>query len=190
MLAQDRDGKPLADAVVYVLVPNHAAKAPAKPALMIQHDLTFDPYVLPVMTGTQVVFPNKDRVSHHLRTMSAATEFEFPVYEPGVTPKPVRFDKAGPTPLFCHFHLSMRGYVYAVDTPFFARTDANGAARIEGVPDGEFQLHAWHPDWVRPPLTQTLRFTGAPQNVSLKLDLRPSARPKPQKPRIETYRDY
>lgn len=190
VVAQDRDGKPLPDAVVWVVVPNHGAKPPQKPLTMTQRDLTFDPFVLPVMTGTQVIFPNRDRVSHHLRTLTAATNFEFPVYEPGTTPKPVLFDVAGPSSLHCFFHLSMRGYVYAVDTPFFARTDEQGYARIDGMPAGDFEMRVWHPDWVRPALSQRVTLGASPANLSIKLDLKVRPKPQPKKAPIERYQDY
>lgn len=190
VIAQDRDGKPLPDAVVYVMVPNHGAKPPEKPLAMTQRDLTFDPFVLPVMTGTQVIFPNRDRVSHHLRTLAAATNFEFPVYEPGTTPKPVSFDVAGPSSLHCFFHLSMRGYVYAVDTPYFARTDEHGTARIDRLPAGDFEMRIWHPDWVRPPHAQRVTLGAAPANLTVKLDVRPRAKPQPKRAPIERFQDY
>ena len=58
----------------------------------------------------------------------------------------VKLDKAGPIGLGCHIHSSMRGQVYVSPTPWFAKTDANGVARIEGVPDGAVELSLWHPD--------------------------------------------
>lgn len=190
VIAVDRDGRPVADAVAFVPVAGATARPPEKPLQMIQRDLVFEPYVLPVLVGTQVAFPNRDRVSHHLRTLGGATNFEFPVYDPNTTPAPVRFDKPGPTGLFCFFHLSMRGYIYAVDTPYFARTDANGAARIEGLPNGAHEVRVWHPDWVREPATARFSAAGNAQNVTVKMDFKPRARPEPQRraPAGDTYK--
>ena len=39
----------------------------------------------------------------------------------------------------------MVGYIYVVDTPFFAKTDGQGRARIEGLPAGDFDVMVWHP---------------------------------------------
>ncbi len=58
----------------------------------------------------------------------------------------VKVDQAGPIGLGCHLHSSMRGQVYVSDTPWFAKTDANGVATLEGVPDGAVELNLWHPD--------------------------------------------
>jgi hypothetical protein len=35
--------------------------------------------------------------------------------------------------------------VVVLGHPFFALTDAEGRFRIEGLPPGEFNVHAWHP---------------------------------------------
>lgn len=181
VLAQDREGRPLQDVVVYVPVPNHGTEPPRRPAVMAQRDFVFDPFVLVIQTGTDVVFPNQDRVEHHVRSLGGVNDFELPVYGPKTVPKPVRMPATGVTPLSCHFHGSMRGYVVTVDTPFFARTDEHGSARIEGLPSGTFEVRGWHPDWIRPHLAQTVAFTGGAQNATLRFDLRPHPRPTPRK---------
>jgi len=38
-----------------------------------------------------------------------------------------------------------RADVVVLGHPFFALTDAEGRFRIEGLPPGEFNVHAWHP---------------------------------------------
>jgi hypothetical protein len=43
----------------------------------------------------------------------------------------------------------MLAYVYVVDTPWFAKTDAQGRARLDGLPAGEYEVHAWHPTQAR-----------------------------------------
>lgn len=181
VIAQDRDGKPLPDAVVYVPVPNHGAAPPARPAVMAQRDFVFDPFVLAIQSGSTVLFPNRDRVEHHVRSLGGVNEFELPVYAPNSSPKPIRMANSGVTPLSCHFHGSMRGYVVTVDTPFFARTDLHGAARIEGLAAGTFEVRGWHPDWVRPHLAQTVILSDTPQNITLRFDLKPRPRPVPRR---------
>jgi hypothetical protein len=38
----------------------------------------------------------------------------------------------------------MLGYIFVVDTPYFAKTDIKGHVTFD-VPDGEYQLDVWHP---------------------------------------------
>jgi hypothetical protein len=32
-----------------------------------------------------------------------------------------------------------------IDTPYFAKTDESGSARLDALPAGDYQLHIWHP---------------------------------------------
>jgi hypothetical protein len=47
--------------------------------------------------------------------------------------------------LGCNIHDWMVGYIVVVSTPFFARTDSEGRARIADLPAGRYAVHAWHP---------------------------------------------
>jgi hypothetical protein len=47
--------------------------------------------------------------------------------------------------LGCNIHDSMVGYIFVVDTPYFAVTDAQGLARISQLPAGNYQLEIYHP---------------------------------------------
>jgi plastocyanin len=189
--AMDREGKPLAEAVIAIMVPKHGVKPPAAPAVMSQKSLMFSPYVLPVMAGTQVLFPNEDKLSHHLKTASKEYSFEFPVYDPGKTPAPVTFDVPGMAILYCYFHGWMKAYVYVVDTPYFAKTDANGIARLDNVPDGNFEVRAWHPDMslATPHLSNKVQI-GVNSTVEFKFDHRPRAKPTPRPQPAGSMRDY
>ncbi|MBI3526558.1 MAG: hypothetical protein HY067_01155 [Betaproteobacteria bacterium] len=57
----------------------------------------------------------------------------------------VDFDKPGPDERGCNIHESMVGYIYRVDTPYFAKTRKSASARREGLPAVEYQLRVWHP---------------------------------------------
>ena len=55
----------------------------------------------------------------------------------------------------------MRAYVMVVDTPYFGKSDASGALALNGLPPGNYEIRAWHPDMgcIKPPLMQTLKVT-------------------------------
>jgi hypothetical protein len=38
----------------------------------------------------------------------------------------------------------MSGYIVVSPTPYFAETDASGSYKIDNVPDGKYNVVAWH----------------------------------------------
>ena len=141
--AQDAAGKVLPDTVIYVEPESGpaAGKAPAT-AEIEQKGLRFLPLVSVVQTGSKVFFPNNDKVRHHIYSFSPAHKFDQKLYS-GQSAAPQVFDKAGTVVLGCNIHDKMLAYVKVVDTPYFAKTDGAGAARIE-LPAGKYVVKAWH----------------------------------------------
>jgi plastocyanin len=138
-------GQPIEDAVV-VAVPNDAAAmAGAKPRAeqLEQIDKEFVPKVKPVFVGSTVAFPNKDSVRHHVYSFSPAKRFELPLYA-GVPSQPVLFDKAGVVVLGCNIHDWMIGYIYVSESPWFAKTGADGKAQITDLPPRGYTIRVWH----------------------------------------------
>jgi plastocyanin len=139
----DHKGKPLKDAVITIHVPS--AKKAQKPGkkVMDQINKEYVPHVLVVEKGTPVYFPNKDDIRHHVYSFSRAKKFELPLYK-GTPAKPIVFDKTGVVKLGCNIHDWMLGYIYVVDTPYYAISDDNGRLKISGIPEGEAKVMAWH----------------------------------------------
>jgi plastocyanin len=140
----DAAGKPLADVVLYA-DPEGGAAMPKqlKAASIEQRGLKFLPLVSVVQAGSQISFPNNDKVRHHIYSFSPAKKFDQKLYS-GVAAAPQVFDKAGTVVLGCNIHDRMVAYVKVVDTPFFAKSDAEGIARIEVPAAGKYTLNAWH----------------------------------------------
>ncbi len=166
----DGAGKPLADAVVYVLV--RGAKTLADPgatAQIAQRDRQFAPQVTVIQTGTAVTFPNFDTVRHHVYSFSPIRKFELKLYA-GTPSVPIVFDKPGTAVLGCNIHDRMSAWVHVVDTPLFAKTDAAGRATLE-VPAGDHRLRAWH--YLQPepglPEEQALHMGAVPASVTVRL---------------------
>jgi plastocyanin len=141
---QDAAGKPLADAIVYA-EPEAGQAVPKTlhPGVIEQHGLQFNPLVTVVQTGSLISFPNNDKVRHHIYSFSAPHKFDQKLYS-GTTAAPQLFDKPGTVVLGCNIHDKMLAYVRVVDTPYFAKTDASGIARIDMPAGGKFVLKAWH----------------------------------------------
>lgn len=119
-----------------------AAEQAATVPEVAQRERQFDPYISVVQTGTQVKFPNRDEVSHHVYSFSAAKSFEFPLYRQQ-SPDPVLFDRNGVVVLGCNIHDWMLAYIVVVDTPYFAQFK-DSQLRL-ALPDGQYTVSLWHP---------------------------------------------
>ena len=160
----DKDGKPVPDAVVVILPANKAVlpKTPLPATTTIsQEKMQFIPAVSLLPVGAKVRFVNNDPWDHHVRSSPAgmgqfnATNAGFELRLEGKSDgKPakaseVTLDKAGvlgATLMGCFIHGSMRGYVYASESPWAAKTTAEGLATFEDLPDGVAQVKVWQAD--------------------------------------------
>lgn len=83
-----------------------------------------------------------------------------------------------PLPCSCAIHPWMKGYVLALNSPYYAFTNAEGNFEIKNVPAGSYRLVGWHEriGWIFP--------AGAPKNCNIPvtiehgktLELRPLSR--------------
>jgi plastocyanin len=203
LVVTDKDGKPASDVVVLVEIAAKVVPLPAPaPVVIAQEGLRFAPFLTVVPVGSTLRFVNKDNYDHHVRSMPsgplgsvpAAKNFELRLdaaypsnaskdeygggarKASGTTTADVKVDQAGPIALGCHLHSSMRGQVYVSATPYFAKTDGDGRARIDGVPDGPVEINLWHPDQLQEQVTQRLQVGPAPASVSAQLNFTPRRR--------------
>ena len=141
----DDKGKALADAVVFLDSP--AARSAFKPlagAEVEQIDKQFSPRVTVVTAGSQVSFPNRDKVRHHVYSFSPAKTFDLKLYT-GTPANPVLFDKPGVVVLGCNIHDLMISWVLVLETPYFGKTAATGQVVLPDVAPGTYQMKVWHP---------------------------------------------
>ncbi len=169
-------GEPLADAVVFLEA--REGRTPFKPLVGVeiaQAGRQFAPQVTVVTTGTEVAFPNRDKVRHHVYSFSPAKTFELKLYA-GTPANPVRFDKPGIAVLGCNIHDAMVAWVVVVETPHFGRSDARGRVRLDDVPPGAWKLRAWHPALPpgAPALEQPLAVAAAGASATVRLAAAPN----------------
>jgi plastocyanin len=141
----DSAGNPVRSAVVMVEAP--AGSPPAKfswPLSMRQADLQFDPYVLIVPVGADVSFPNEDKVRHHVYSFSKGNKFELRLFGRDES-RSAKLEKAGIAALGCNIHDNMVAYIRVVDTPYAAKTGADGTVTLD-LPAGAVNAVVWHPD--------------------------------------------
>jgi plastocyanin len=179
------DGSPVADVVV-VAIPAVPLKRPppATPETVEQIGLEFVPQVKPVYVGTTVRFPNNDKGRHHVYSFSAAKRFELPLYAPGASAAPVLFDAPGVVVVGCNIHDWMIGYIYVSESPFFAKSNLEGKARLADMPPGRYTLRIWHPlqEGTEAATAKVVQLdaTGDAEvawEIKLKPDLRPKRKP-------------
>ena len=201
----DKDGKPAQDVVVLVEPATKIApKASATPVVVSQENLRFSPFLTVVPVGSTLRFVNRDSYDHHVRStpsgplgsmpsvknfelrLDAANEApastdEYKTAAPkgkksGTSFSEVKVDQAGPIGLGCHLHSSMRGQVYVSGTPFFAKTDANGVATIDGIPDGAAEVGLWHPDQLQEQTPLRVQVNASPLKAVGQLNFTPKRR--------------
>jgi plastocyanin len=143
----DDHGRPVIDAVVVAVPADGAPRSGARSRDVVidQVDKEFIPRVLAVLVGTLVAFPNHDNVRHQVYSFSPAKRFDLPLYS-GVPAQPIVFDKPGVVVLGCNIHDWMIGYVYVAESPYFAKTDADGKAVIGDLAPRIYRVRVWHPD--------------------------------------------
>ncbi len=143
---RDGAGLPLDGAVVFLESAEARRLVRPQPGLeMGQDKKQFVPGVLVVPLGSEVRFPNRDSVRHHVYSFSPAKKFELKLYA-GTPANPVRFDQPGVVVLGCNIHDAMVGWMLVVETPYHAHTaPVSGRALLENVPPGSYRLRTWHP---------------------------------------------
>jgi plastocyanin len=108
-----------------------------------QRDKRFEPGLLVVPVGSVVDFPNADPWFHNVFSLYRGKRFDLGLYQAGAQ-RSVKFDRPGPSYLFCNIHPEMTGVVLAVESELFALTDKNGRYTLTGIAPGKYTLHVWY----------------------------------------------
>ncbi len=143
-------GKPTADVVVSVegVAPEifnaQIAGAKSQKAVMEQREMKFVPSVLPVLVGTTVDFPNRDKNWHNVYSKSETKKFDLGLYAAGKS-RSVTFDKPGIIRVLCNVHPNMEAFIVVKEHPYFAAADKSGNYILNGVPLGNYRVRVWHP---------------------------------------------
>ena len=142
-----KDGK-LQNAVVWVkkgLESYKGAEPPAEPVVMDQKGCVYRPHVIGAQVGQKVVFLNSDPVLHNVRTIAEANA----PFNDMMPTKDMRlaktFDKQEVmVRAKCDVHPWMASFVGVVAHPFFAVSSEGGEFTLQNVPEGDYEIEAWH----------------------------------------------
>ena len=120
-------------------------KPPKKEVVLDQQACVYVPHVVGVMVGQPLKILNSDPTLHNVHSLSKKN----PSFNMGMATKGQSIVKKFKRPevafrVKCDVHAWMNAYVAVVKHPYFAVSDAQGHFKIEGVPDGDYTLEAWH----------------------------------------------
>jgi plastocyanin len=145
-----RNSKPLKDASAAVIwltpITGPAISPQQKPSeipKLTQHNKSFQPSLVVIPVGGKVEFPNRDPFFHNVFSLFEGKRFDLGLYEGGTT-RFVQFDKPGISFIFCNIHAQMSAVIIALDTPYYAVSDAHGDLNIAAVPPGRYNVQVFH----------------------------------------------
>ena len=146
-------GGKLSQAVVYIAKIDGPKKFSddATNAKSNQKGCEFLPYLQVVKNGASYEALNSDPVLHNIHTyeiIGRAKRTMFNVSQPDkgfVYNDTIKMRRGKWMKLECDAHDFMHGWVFAAKTPYYATTGDDGAFNITEVPDGEYEVVAYHP---------------------------------------------
>jgi plastocyanin len=140
---KDEQGRPLKNAVVYAVQKERPAPTNRKAVIVVANGV-FQPFVLPLQVGSLITFQNRDKVQHHIYSISAAKKIDLPLKK-GRSSRPVKLDKAGLVVLGCAIHDPMVGYLYVLEAAHYSVTGPEGAIELAALPYQAVDIRVWHP---------------------------------------------
>ena len=119
--------------------------APAEPVVLDQRGCIYKPHVIGARVGQKVVFLNSDPVLHNVHAKpDDGAEFNEMMPTKDMRIEKV-FDKTDvAVRAKCDVHPWMSAFIGVVPHPFFAVTDASGGFTLNNVPEGDYEIEAWH----------------------------------------------
>ena len=119
-----------------------------KPILIDSEDCKFTPDVNAVRQGEAFQVNNLDAVMHNSQVYQAERGKiiqNLPVPPEEVTDGKVTFQKKFKIfQMICGMHEFMQTWGYRVQNPYYFITKLGGEFKIDNIPPGDYNLHAWH----------------------------------------------
>lgn len=161
----------IGNAVIY-LVRTDTASPTTRPgrAVIAMNGRAFVPRVRVVTPGSRVEFPNQDPFSHNIFSTTPGAVFDLGLYPSGKS-KDAPFRRPGVFPVYCNIHPRMTAFVVVAPTPYAVQAGNDGRWRIDGVPAGRYEVHAWH-ERAKAVQSEVLVSAGGIDGVELTLDAR------------------
>ncbi len=121
-----------------------AAAKNVKPVLDNLH-CRFEPHVLFVQAGQELVIKNSDPVGHNSNIASIKnTPINVLVAADGQSEATFKDYEAIPVQVTCNIHPWMKGWIVVRDNPYAAVSKSDGTFEIADLPAEEVELQFWH----------------------------------------------
>ena len=119
--------------------------APTAPAVIDQKGCQYHPHVVGLMVGQTLKLRNSDGLLHNVHALPKVnTPFNMAM-PANRTEADHKFGKEeGMFLVKCDVHPWMSAYVGIFANPFFAVSGPDGKFSIDGLPDGTYEVEAWH----------------------------------------------
>lgn len=117
---------------------------PKTPVVVEQKGCRFEPHVMGIMVGQELMFRNQDDLMHIVHVNPKKNrEFGFSQAKRGEE-RPKVFAAKEVIRLFCDVHPWMAAWIHVFDHPLYAVTGADGKYKLPGLPPGKYTIEAWH----------------------------------------------
>ena len=136
----------VANAVVYLEAVQAGKPLGTTGAKLDQKGCRYEPHIIIMPRRSELSMASGDAILHNIH-MSGAANYNIPFPDQNTVPKKMR--KAGIARIQCDAgHGWMSAYVFVINHPYYAVTDANGAFTFADVPAGNYTIKMWHESWV------------------------------------------
>jgi len=117
--------------------------APKTPVVVEQKGCRFEPHVMGIMVGQELMFRNMDDLMHIVHVVPKSNrEFGFSQAKRGEE-RPKVFTAKETIRLFCDVHPWMVAWIHVMEHPFHVASGADGKFKMK-IPPGKYTIEAWH----------------------------------------------
>ncbi|NOZ54598.1 MAG: hypothetical protein GXP08_15935 [Gammaproteobacteria bacterium] len=115
-----------------------------------QDKCNFAPFLSVMKNNNKLTVLNSDPVLHNIHTYELIGKARKTVFNISQPPeltrinKTVKLKRGSAMKLECDAHDFMHGYVFVAKNPYFAIVKDDGSFVIDNVPEGEYNIAAWH----------------------------------------------
>ncbi|HEV2292540.1 MAG TPA: hypothetical protein VGR35_01715 [Tepidisphaeraceae bacterium] len=166
----------LANVIVRIKAEDPAAlggEAPKDPVILDQQGCMYEPHVLTMTVGQDLLVKNSDGFLHNVHSLATENP-AFNFGQPNKNPGQKVPEQPKTTEIFrvkCDVHPWMSAYIGVFEHPFHAVTGDDGKYTIKGeLPDGEYTLVAWHEKFGEKEEKITVKDGKAEQDFSFKAE--------------------
>lgn len=121
------------------------AAAAKKPVELDNKGLRFEPHVVAVQTGQELVILNSDKCGHNSNVTPLKNDPSNNLIPAGGK-STLKFsaEETVPVPVACNVHPWMKAYVVVRGNPYTVVSKPDGSFELKNLPAGELELAFWH----------------------------------------------